>query len=212
MADFDHPPIGPGSLIGAVLHRACPVRRRICSSGSASGAILATFGEIADVVGEGPPLGEDSIGHVEDFLELAVPRHQARRFVEHGDAIAHVLEGDAQFLLALADFVEQPRVLHRDHRLGGEVLQQRDLLVGEWRAPPGDRLTNDPDDCSSLTQRHAKRCARAAEIRPSAATPGMPFAISVRTPQIDDLDDALRLEHALQVRLPGQWLGRSRLR
>ena len=27
--------------------------------------------------------------------------------------------------------VNQPRVLHRDHRLSGEVLQQRDLLVGE---------------------------------------------------------------------------------
>ena len=53
------------------------------------------------------------------------------RFVEHGDTVAHVLERDAQFFLALADFVEQPRVLHRDHRLGGEVLQQRDLFVGE---------------------------------------------------------------------------------
>ena len=51
--------------------------------------------------------------------------------LEHRDAIAHVLEGDAQFFLALADFVQQPRVLHRDYRLGGEVLQQRDLLVGE---------------------------------------------------------------------------------
>ena len=27
--------------------------------------------------------------------------------------------------------VDQPRVLHRDHRLGSEVLQQGDLLVGE---------------------------------------------------------------------------------
>jgi len=26
---------------------------------------------------------------------------------------------------------QQPRVLHRDHRLRGEILQQRDLLVGE---------------------------------------------------------------------------------
>ena len=27
--------------------------------------------------------------------------------------------------------VNQPRILHRDDRLGGEVLQQRDLLVGK---------------------------------------------------------------------------------
>ena len=29
--------------------------------------------------------------------------------------------------------VEQPRILHRDDRLRREVLQQRDLLVGERR-------------------------------------------------------------------------------
>ena len=33
---------------------------------------------------------------------------------------------------ALAQFVEQPRVLDGDHRLRGEVLHQLDLLVGEW--------------------------------------------------------------------------------
>ncbi len=27
--------------------------------------------------------------------------------------------------------VNQPRILHRDHRLRGEILQQRNLLVGE---------------------------------------------------------------------------------
>jgi len=32
---------------------------------------------------------------------------------------------------ALAQLAEQPRILHRDHRLRGEVLQQRDLLVGK---------------------------------------------------------------------------------
>ena len=31
----------------------------------------------------------------------------------------------------LALLGHQPRVLHRDHRLGGEVFQQSDLLVGE---------------------------------------------------------------------------------
>ena len=27
--------------------------------------------------------------------------------------------------------VMQPRILHRDHRLGGEVFKQRDFLVGK---------------------------------------------------------------------------------
>ena len=98
---------------------------------SVSGAILAAFGEVADIVGIGPPLGEDAIGHVENFLKLAVPRHETRRFIEHGDTIAHVLEGDAEFFLALADLIEQPGVLHRDHRLGGEVFQQRYFLLRE---------------------------------------------------------------------------------
>ena len=51
------------------------------------------------------------------------------RFVEHRHAVAHVLERDMEFLLTLADFVEQPRILHCDDRLGGEVLQQHDLFV-----------------------------------------------------------------------------------
>ena len=49
----------------------------------------------------------------------------------------------------------QPRVLHRDHRLGGEVLQQRDLLVGEGP----DLLAVDRDSAeqrSVLAQRHRK--------------------------------------------------------
>ena len=36
-----------------------------------------------------------------------------------------------QIIRALAQFVEQPRVLDGDHGLGGEVLHQRDLLVAE---------------------------------------------------------------------------------
>ena len=32
---------------------------------------------------------------------------------------------------AFAQFAQQPRVLHRNDRLGREVLEQRDLLVGE---------------------------------------------------------------------------------
>ena len=33
---------------------------------------------------------------------------------------------------ALTQLIEQPRVLEGDHRLSGEVLDQLDLLVGEW--------------------------------------------------------------------------------
>ena len=38
---------------------------------------------------------------------------------------------DSSGRASIAQLAEQPRVLHRDHRLSREVLQQRDLLVGE---------------------------------------------------------------------------------
>ena len=48
---------------------------------------------------------DDTVGHVKDFLELAVPRDQMLCFIEHGDAVAHILEGDAKFFLALREFI-----------------------------------------------------------------------------------------------------------
>src|SRR5215469_16484317 len=42
-----------------------------------------------------------------------------------------LLQRLGQVVGALAQFVEQPRVLDGDDRLGGEVLDQRDLLVGK---------------------------------------------------------------------------------
>ena len=43
-----------------------------------------------------------------------------------------LLQRLAQIIGALAQLVEQPRVLDGDDGLGGEVLHQLDLLVGEW--------------------------------------------------------------------------------
>jgi hypothetical protein len=93
-------------------------------------AELAAFGEIADVVGETVRSARTRrAGRATPGSCGSTPR--AAVLVEHHDAIGHVVEGDAQFGLTLADFVEQPRVLDRDDRLRREVLQQRDLLVGE---------------------------------------------------------------------------------
>ena len=128
--DLDHPAIRPRALIAVGLagrgDQLSDLLRRLDTR-----AEVATRGEEAEVFLIGAMLFEQVVGQVEDLLELAVPRDQAMGFVEHRHAVAHVLEGDAEFLLALADFVQQPRILHRDHRLRGEVLQQGDLLVGE---------------------------------------------------------------------------------
>jgi hypothetical protein len=97
-----------------------------------AGTILTTIGQIPDVFMECLPSRNNLIGHVEDVLELAVPCDEMLRFVEHRHAVAHVLERDAEFLLTLPDFIQQPRILHRDHRLGGEAFEERDLSLAEW--------------------------------------------------------------------------------
>ena len=51
-----------------------------------------------------------------------------------------------QIVGALAQFLEQPRVLDGDHRLLGEVGDEIDLLVGEWP----DFLAVDRDGADQL--------------------------------------------------------------
>ena len=65
-------------------------------------------------------------------------RQIARRGVDHLQDLCR----RRLLLQCLSLLIHQPRVLHRDDRLGGEVLQKRDLLVGEW----SDFL---PDGCDS---------------------------------------------------------------
>ena len=92
-------------------------------------------------------------GQVEDLLELAVPRNQVLPLIEHGDSIAHILERDAELFLALPNLIEQPCVLHRDHRLSSEVLQQYNLPI----AKRPDFLSidvNHPREQSVFSERH----------------------------------------------------------
>ena len=43
-----------------------------------------------------------------------------------------MLQGLAQFRVALLEFLEQPHVLDGDHRLIGESFEQRNLFFREW--------------------------------------------------------------------------------
>ena len=70
----------------------------------------------------------------------AQPHRLFQHRIEHrrqiaGRGIDHLqhLGGRGLLLQRLALLGDQPRVLHRDHRLGGEVLQQRDLLSENGR-------------------------------------------------------------------------------
>ena len=89
------------------------------------------------------------VGHV----GVAQPRRRFDQRIEHGlqiegraaDHLEHV-GGGGLLLQRFAQLVEQPRVLDGDDRLGGEVLHQLDLLVGEW----AHLLTIDGDGANQL--------------------------------------------------------------
>src|SRR6516162_167669 len=81
------------------------------------GAELAAAGQKADISLEIMRFGEEIVWQVKQFLKILVPRREIQVLVEHHDAVAHVIESNAQLGLPLADLTEQPRILDRDYRL-----------------------------------------------------------------------------------------------
>ena len=79
--------------------------------------------EVADKIADARPLSQQRIGKFENLLEIQVPRGEPQLAVEHRNAIAHIVKGDAQLSLALPDLVQQPGIVHRDHRLRRKALQ-----------------------------------------------------------------------------------------
>ena len=65
---------------------------------------------------------------VEDRLHV---RGRAADDAEHLGRCRLMLQGLAQFCVALLEFLEQPHVLDGDDRLVGEGFEKRDLFVGE---------------------------------------------------------------------------------
>ena len=103
-----------------------------------------------------------------------------------------------------AQLVEQPRVLDRDDGLGGEVLNQLDLLVGErpdLLAVDGDRA----DQLVILEHRHRQGATVRLQARPMRARPGPP-------PQRrQSMCTALCLAARRQVQVSGGGMNRSAL-
>ena len=85
------------------------------------GRVLAAVSKIAEILGIARPPREEGVRQIEHLLEIAVPRGKPRCGVEHDDAVAHVVEGDAKLGLAIAQLLEQSCVLDRNHRLVGEA-------------------------------------------------------------------------------------------
>jgi hypothetical protein len=86
---------------------------------------------------------------------------------EHVTRRCLVSERLLEIASALPQLAKEPRVLHRDHRLDGEILQQCDLLFGE-RAHllPVDREAAEQDIV--FAQGHDQNCAKPAQIDRSA--------------------------------------------
>ena len=91
-AHLDDPAVGPRALEAhlpsGIFDGAAQLRFEI-------GRVLAAVGEIAEILGIARPPREEGVRQIEDLLEIAVPRGKARFGVEHGDAVAHIVEGDA---------------------------------------------------------------------------------------------------------------------
>src|SRR5271166_3719796 len=95
--------------------------------------------------------------------------------LEHRGEIAGRRVDDLQYLRCrslllqgLARLGHQPRILHRDDRLCGEVLQQRNLLVGEWA---GFLTVNNEisEKCVVFSQRDGEQGATTTELNKGAA-------------------------------------------
>src|SRR6266511_750681 len=94
---------------------------------------------------------------VEDRLHV---RRRAADDAEHLGRCCLILQGLAQFRVALLDFLEQTYVLDGDDGLVGEGFEQRDLLFGKrTNLRAADKNSSDGD---ALPQQwRGKRCASA---------------------------------------------------
>src|SRR5262249_21373055 len=78
-----------------------------------------------------------------------------------GNALFELLIELNDLFRPLAQLIEQSRVLNRNNGLGGEILQQPDLLVGEWT----NLLVKNGDCTNQLTfleHRYGDDCPRAS--------------------------------------------------
>src|SRR5262245_22174540 len=85
-----------------------------------------------------------------------------RSKVGAADDVEHV-RGRSLLLQRVAQLVEQPRVLDRDHGLIGKSRHQLDLFRGKWLRS-GLRHEDHPDDISLAQEWGAERSAIAADL------------------------------------------------
>src|SRR5262249_38092243 len=108
----------------------------------------------------------------------------------------HVVEGDPQFGLALADFIEQPGRFHSDDGLRCEALYQRYLFFGEGADLPAmDRKA--ANQGAILAQRDPQRRAGVRDVNQRAA-PRAAMAVGIGVTEVDDVNDLLSANEAIE--------------
>jgi hypothetical protein len=111
------------------------------------------------------------------------------------------LGGCGLLLQGLARFGQEPRVLHRDDRLCREVLQQRDLLVGEGtHLLPKD--VKRADQFTFLEHRHGKAGMNAPQDRVNREHLGIRWLCRNVLHPHGFLSSLKAAEHGLRRRMP----------
>ena len=116
---------------------------------------------------------DDHLGQLRREKALEAP-HALQLAELGGDARLQFAVHRRDLLGTRTQFAEQPRILHRDHRLCREILQQRDLLVGE-RPHLFAGGSDHPEKLVVATQRHAQQCAVSFEFDRGAGHHGIGF-------------------------------------
>ena len=91
-------------------------------------------------------------------------RGRAADDAEHLGRCRLMLQGLAQFCVALLEFFEQPHVLDGDHRLVGEGFEKRDLLIEKGRTSVR-RIVNHPNRNAFAEQRRGQNRSDTARSR-----------------------------------------------
>ena len=95
---------------------------------------------------------------------------------------------------ALAQLLQQSRILDGDDGLGGEILYQLDLLVGEWPyfLPKNDEGA---DILIVLQHRHTENCPRTNGFD-EGHDAGIAHKIGLVCPHISNVSNRLGIDHA----------------
>jgi hypothetical protein len=153
-----------------------------------------------------------------DPLPIVGPQHaegrlaQSQRLVEH--RVEHRpevpwrrvddlqdLRGRGLLRQSFAGLGDQPRVLHRDHRLRREVLRQRDLVVGKRPHLLAIKVDN-AEQGAVLAQRHGEDRAHGESFEHSAAAP----IVGDVGCEVGDVNEPFAVDQAIMDRAgPGRY-------